>query len=70
MEHSLYIGKTLKELIDDCPTFALNFYLIGGCGDGYKSLKNIITHEACTQRIIKSISSVHSDYSIYIELEK
>lgn len=69
MNHDLYIGKRLKDLIKDCHNFALNFYLVGGCGGGYKYLKDIMYDKVYTHKIIKHISHTHTDYSIYIELE-
>ena len=68
MNHSLYCGKTIKELVQDVPEYAINYYTIVGRGCVVK-LSYAITHGDVMEEKIVNISKLLPDYTynIYIK---
>jgi hypothetical protein len=67
MNHEAYIGKSLRELVADCPDYGLNFYEVF-----YKDrfhLKNILNNEKLMSKRIKEIKTMHMSYEYWITLE-
>ncbi|MCY9738166.1 hypothetical protein M5X17_31225 [Paenibacillus alvei] len=68
MNHDEYIGKQLKELVNDAPDYAINYYLLIHKGK-HKSLRSVLNNDKLLDRKIKNISKLYPDYSYYIYLE-
>lgn len=68
MEHKLYIGKTLKELLENTPKFAIGLYLII-INDKVFHLKDIMNKKEYLEKIILEISDLCPDYTYWISLK-
>lgn len=64
IDHNNYIGKPLKELVNDLFSYAINFYRVDG-----KSLLNLYKDENYLNKIIKEISDVNGDCTYTITLK-
>lgn len=67
MDHRLYIGKTLRELVSVTPDYAINFYQVHHKGKFH--LRDHLQDDSVMDRIIKSISELYSDYHYDIQLK-
>ncbi len=68
INHSMYHGKSIRELVQDIPEYAVNYYMIVGRGCVVKLSYAISRGDILGEKIV-GISSLLPDYTydIYIK---
>lgn len=64
MNHKKYIGKKLRELVND-EYFCGGYYIVEGCRNSHA-----FSDEKCLDMIIESISDLCGDCTYWIKLKK
>jgi hypothetical protein len=65
MNHEAYIGKSLRELVADCPDYGINFYIVRYRNHG-GYLKIFLDNENMLGKRIKAFKRVNVSYEEYI----